>query len=429
MTSRLALACEDSCDSLEFFHPSDADLSPAVETIHGGVASATRAALRELGADPVHILREAGCDRWASGDDASPISNAALGRVLQLGANRTRCGHLGLLVGQRIALAQLGPSNILIRNAATIGDALHVLETRPWAWTCGSAVRLFVEADLALLHYFPYETGATAVGLQAEGALATVVNIVRALCGARWSPSELLLPRAPPEQTDPYWHFFRAPVRFDQEWAALAFPARLLEQPVPGADRTAHRIAEGRIRQVGAAAPLPMSDRLRRLLRAEFIQDPWSGQAVARHLAVHRRTLSRRLRAEGTSFRSVATQIRFETAQQLLADTNMTLAQISACLGFSEAAAFTHAFRRWSGTTPSIWRRGSRPPDAAADPGPPDPVPLPEWTERTGLSGRPWAPRPRSPDGRFPIDGRQHWSIEHKNPDCIASPSEFRRSR
>ncbi len=77
-----------------------------------------------------------------------------------------------------------------------------------------------------------------------------------------------------------------------------------------------------------------MSDRLRRLLRAEFIQDPWSGQAVARHLAVHRRTLSRRLRAEGTSFRSVATQIRFETAQQLLADTNMTLAQISACLLF-----------------------------------------------------------------------------------------------
>jgi AraC-like DNA-binding protein len=111
-----------------------------------------------------------------------------------------------------------------------------------------------------------------------------------------------------------------------------------------------------------------LADQVRRLLRAEFIQSPWSGQAVARHLALHRRTLSRRLRAEGTSFRAVASQMRFETAKQLLADTNMTLAQISACLGFSEAAAFTHAFRRWAGTTPSIWRQASRPPEGLPDP-------------------------------------------------------------
>jgi AraC-like DNA-binding protein len=368
MAHRLALALEDSCDFLDSSRPRDAAQNPTADSLHGSVTSATCAVLSELGADPVRLLREAGCAPRASRDDGGPISNAALGRLLQLGASRTRCGHLGLLVGQRIALAKLGPSNGLIRNAETVGDALHVLETRPWAWTCGSAVRLCVEADLALLHYFPYEAGATAVGLQSEGALATVVNVVRALCGAHWCPSELLLPRAPPDHTDPYWHFFRAPVRLDQEWAAIAFPSRLLEQPIAGADRAAHRMAEHRIQQFGAAAPLQMSEQLRRLLRAEFIQNPWSGKAVARHLAVHRRTLSRRLRAEGTSFRSVATQIRFETAKQLLTDTNMTLAQISACLGFSEAAAFTHAFRRWSGMTPSIWRHASRPPEAPADP-------------------------------------------------------------
>lgn len=367
MADRLVAAREECCGVPDPSPWRDADRTASADGVHGGVTSATCAVLSELGADPVRLLREAGCDPRSSRGDGGPISNAALGRLLQLGASRTRCSHLGLLVGKRIALAKLGPSGALIRNAGTVGDALHVLETRPWAWTCGSAVRLCVEADLALLHYFPYEPGATAVGLQSEGALATVVNIVRALCGTQWSPSELLLPRAPPDQTDPYWHFFRAPVRFDQEWAAIAFPSRLLKQPIAGADRAAFGVAERRVGQFGVTAPLQMSDQLRRLLRVEFIQSPWSGQAVARHLAVHRRTLSRRLRAEGTSFRSVTTQIRFETAKQLLADTNMTLAQISACLGFSEAAAFTHAFRRWSGVTPSIWRHASRPPDPAAD--------------------------------------------------------------
>lgn len=368
MANSLALARDNSAGFRDTSRLQDADLPLGADGVHGDVMRATCAVLSDLGADPVRLLREAGCDPWATRGAASPVSNAALGRLLQLGARRTGCGHLGLLVGQRIALARLGPSGVLVRNAETVGDALRVLETRPWAWTCGSAVRLCVEADLALFHYFPYEAGATAVGLQSEGALATVVNIMRELCGAHWSPSELLLPRAPPDQTDPYWHFFRAPVRFDQEWAAIAFPSRLLAQRVAGADRAALGIAEHRIRQSGTEAPLQVSDQLRRLLRAEFIQTPWSGQAVARRLAVHRRTLSRRLRAEGTSFRSVTTEIRFATAKQLLADTNMTLAQISACLGFSEAAAFTHAFRRWSGVTPSVWRHASRPLDAFADP-------------------------------------------------------------
>jgi AraC-like DNA-binding protein len=343
--------------------------------IHGGLESAICAVLTECGVDPIRLIGEAGWDPLAFAGNGTRIANAALGRTLQLGARRTGCGHFGLRVGQRVSLAELGPSHVLIRNAETVGEALRVLETRPWAWACGSAVRLCVDADLALLHYFPYEVGATAVGLQSEGALASVVNVMRALCGAHWSPSEILLPRAQPDETDPYWLHFRAPIRFDQEWAAIAFPSRLLEQPIAGGDRAIHPRAENLVRQFGTAAPLPISEQLRRLLRAAFIQEPWSGTAVARHLAVHRRTLSRRLRAEGTSFRSVATQTRFETAKQLLADTNMTLAQISACLGFSEAAAFTHAFRRWSGTTPSSWRLASRPVEPSTGTVPTIPIP------------------------------------------------------
>ncbi|WP_457106783.1 AraC family transcriptional regulator ligand-binding domain-containing protein [Methylobacterium sp. P5_C11] len=388
MAYRLAVALEEPREFLDSCRPRNVVPPSSAVRVPGGVARATCAVLAELGADPVPLLREAGYDPGGTRDDGGSIPNATLGRLLQLGASRTRCGHLGLLVGQRIDLSELGPTNILIRNADTVGAALHVLETQRWAWTCGSAVRLCVEADLALLHYFPYAAGATAVGLQSEGALATVVNILRTLCGAHWSPSELLLPRAPPDHTDPYWHFFRAPVRFDQEWATLAFPSRLLEQPIAGADRAADRMAERGVRKVGPAAPLQMSDQLRWLLRAEFIQNPRSGKAVARHLAVHRRTLSRRLKAENTSFRSVAAQIRLETAQQLLTDTNMTLGQISACLGFSEAAAFTHAFRRWSGMTPSIWRHASRAPEPAADPRPPLFAPIREHDGRNRLPER-----------------------------------------
>jgi AraC-like DNA-binding protein len=83
-------------------------------------------------------------------------------------------------------------------------------------------------------------------------------------------------------------------------------------------------------------------------------------ERVARMRLVDRRTLSRRLRAEGTTFRQLANEAKFRVANQLLADTTMSVTQISEVLGFSELAAFTHAFRRWSGTTPSAWRRENK---------------------------------------------------------------------
>jgi len=51
-------------------------------------------------------------------------------------------------------------------------------------------------------------------------------------------------------------------------------------------------------------------------------------------------------------------EIRFEIARQLLENTELPLGEIAA-LGYSEASAFTHTFRRRSGETPTAWRSGS----------------------------------------------------------------------
>ena len=95
-------------------------------------------------------------------------------------------------------------------------------------------------------------------------------------------------------------------------------------------------------------------------MRADLSTKRTSAHEAAERFFIHRRTLNRYLTARGTDYRTVADQVRFEVAQQLLADTDIFLAQISAALDFSEPAAFTHAFQRWSGVAPSIWRARHR---------------------------------------------------------------------
>ncbi|MET0532513.1 MAG: helix-turn-helix transcriptional regulator [Microvirga sp.] len=80
---------------------------------------------------------------------------------------------------------------------------------------------------------------------------------------------------------------------------------------------------------------------------------------MASLLAMSRRTFDRRLKSRGISYKALANEIRFEVACRLLQDTEMSLSQIAAALGYSEASAFTRAFRRWSGRTPTAWRSHS----------------------------------------------------------------------
>jgi AraC-like DNA-binding protein len=101
----------------------------------------------------------------------------------------------------------------------------------------------------------------------------------------------------------------------------------------------------------------PLTEDLRRLLRTELLRETCSAARVARLFSMHRRTLTRHLRTEGLAFRQLTDEVRFEIACDLLANTDMALSQIAAVLKYSEPSAFTRAFRRWSGETPSAWRR------------------------------------------------------------------------
>jgi len=114
-----------------------------------------------------------------------------------------------------------------------------------------------------------------------------------------------------------------------------------------------------------------LNDDLRRVLRIELLRDTCSAESVASLFSMHRRTLSRHLRNEGLAFRQVANQVRFEIACDLLQNTDLALSQVAAALRYSELSAFTRAFRRWSGDTPSAWRSNHHHLDKARRPGKP----------------------------------------------------------
>jgi AraC-like DNA-binding protein len=352
--------------SLKIGHPSlavEESVTPtpalplAVGYIHLGVAKEIASILRTFGLDADAIITAAGLDPDLFEDGANVIPHGALGRLYALSVARTQCPHFGLLVGQQATISSLGLVGRLMLHSDTFGDALRSLVAYLSVQDRVTVPSLEVEDDTAVLSFATYQPATESADQISDGAIACAVNAIRAVLGEDWAPTEVLLPRSRPTDAQPYRRHFRAPVRFDSEVAALTIPTRSLTLRVAGADPILRAMLEERLSPLQGGH---FVDDIRRLLRTRMANDACSAESLADVLAMHRRTLHRRFAAEGTQFRTVVNEVRFEMARQLLTDTNLPLAQIAATLDFSECSAFTRAFRRWSGDTPSAWRVSHR---------------------------------------------------------------------
>jgi AraC-like DNA-binding protein len=192
------------------------------------------------------------------------------------------------------------------------------------------------------------------------GAMALGFNILRDLCGPGWLPTVVTIASVAPSNLRPCHKFFRAPLRFDNPESAVVFESRWLDRPLRPLDPLQRRQVEAavRLRQAEMLGDLPTV--VRRLLRKQLIADECLMDRVAALLGMHRRTLDRRLKRHGALFGDLVESVKHEMACQLLRDTHLQMQQVAEALRYSNAANFSTAFRRWTGVTPSAFRRQVR---------------------------------------------------------------------
>lgn len=321
-----------------------------------GGFTAVPALIRQMGLDPGALLDDVGLARDSLEEPEQRVPYAAIGALLHAAARLTKCPHFGLLCGRAWHLSHLGRVGELMRNSPTVGEALQTLTAHQHLHSDGGLAFLLEHGGVVDLGYAVYQPGVVGADQIYDAMMAGGCNFLRELLGADWTPSEVHFPLSKPWNVEPYRHLFRAPLRFDSEFCALRFHDHQLAQLVRGADPLKLHLAEHATDSVGRGELLPQ---VYGTLRVQLLSGHSSGDAVAEELAMHRRTLNRRLEQQGVTFRGVLDQVRFEVAGQLLADSHMPIDDIAATLGYASVSPFMRSFRRWSGTTPGRWRRAA----------------------------------------------------------------------
>jgi len=321
--------------------------------------------LAGFGLDPAAIIAEAGMDIGLFDDPEHDVPFRTVGRLLALGAERSGCPHFGHLLGEQVGLDALGLIGHLADNAPTVGAALHELILYLHLHDRGAVPALWMCEDRAIVAYVVYEAGIPGIEQIYDAAVAITFNIIKTLCGTRFKPLEVRFSRPPPADTEPYRRQYHSQLSFGKEHSAVVFGAHWLQHPLDGADALLHAQLLQTIELLDARTTSDLVARLRQTLRRILIQGSAPGDTSLAHIArlfkLHRRTLNRRLRALGTSFKVLIEEARYDVARQLLRDTSLPIADIAASLDYADAAAFTRAFKRWSGVSPGAWRQSPPP--------------------------------------------------------------------
>jgi AraC-like DNA-binding protein len=195
----------------------------------------------------------------------------------------------------------------------------------------------------------------------ADALLSLLLRLCRLNCGDSLNPTSVTLLHSAPADAGPYFAYFRCPVEFDAESDSLTLAEAVVDEPLPSANaHLAHINDQEIIRYLARLNRERVTDRTQAAIIEQLASSEVSAKTVADALHISGRALNRQLKADGTTFKKIFEATRRRLAEVYIGDEGISLTEIAFMLGFSEPSAFTRAYRRWTGQSPSAAREGIR---------------------------------------------------------------------
>jgi AraC-like DNA-binding protein len=305
----------------------------------------------------LELARRFELDRASTNDPELRLPLPRFYELLEHAAELTGEDLLGLHYSLALDAATFGVLGFLAMTSPDLGtafDRMFRYQALLAEGETGSIDRAGGRVTISMLNYGPPRL---AHRLWNEAAIVDMVVNGRRMVGHDFEVLEVRFRHARPPAAERLHEALGAPLRFDARDNAVVLPEAVLALPMPSADPAMFEYFDREAARRMAERPAPtVLDDVRRTIEATLPDGVPELAALAERLHQSPRTLQRRLAEHGTSLRKLIDDVRHELALRHLA-AELSIAEISWLLGFSQPSAFHRAFRRWTDRTPAQWRQ------------------------------------------------------------------------
>ncbi|PPE73194.1 hypothetical protein C3942_15365 [Solimonas fluminis] len=313
--------------------------------------------LRGMGIPPDRLLPESRLREIRQSDARTQMPLSEWVAIMEAAIHISGDPDLALRAGAGIKPGQLGLLGHVLMSCATVGEAIRQAgRYLRLLHAIGGAEPAVRNGQLEVP--MSWSDGSLPSPLIAQFRLAACAGMGRWLTGLPELRMDAYFQFPAPPDLGIYRRVFGGALHFGQPQTKLAHPADYLQLPVAMADAAMQRLAQAQAEAL--LRELDTDSAFLRELDAVLTRGLPLGRVSleqsAAALKLSTRTLHRRLEREGTSFRAELDRARQRSAEALLRDPRVTLADTAFLLGYTEQSSFQQAFKRWTGRTPGQYR-------------------------------------------------------------------------
>ena len=315
----------------------------------------------DFGLDPGELFKEAGIDPGLRLDINARVKSEELDRLVWIADQKSHDAAFAFHLAEHMHPSFLGLFGYAWLTSASLRKGFERLRRYQKLLSDEAFIQLEDHDGTLYVVLDAISSPLQDPDLRERMRLANAVKLCRMNIGESFKPERVHFKQAEPTRPAAYYAYFHCELVFDSASSILVIDSDSADQPLSGANPQLESLLEQQI--VEYLAKLNKEDIAGGTKSAIFELLP-SGHVsiedIATKLNMSVRTLRRRLKDAGASYKELLAETRRELGERYIQDSNLSLTEVAFMLGFSDSSSFSRAFKTWTGQTPREYRSSTR---------------------------------------------------------------------
>lgn len=315
--------------------------------------------VKALDGDAEELLNTVGINPKGLALPEYPVPYEKFVELLQLTSQRLQSPCFALELGKFEYATALGLVGLLAEKSPDLRTALNHVQHYSKVFTRGAEIS-FVEVDPLVIIQINIASTHLICRQSIDVVMGVMITTLKSILGNAWSPNMVYLEHSGEGCEKEYNKFFNCKIRYNHQYSAITFDAKLLRKTLDSADAQVEKYLLAVLDSLPQMSSSDVIDQVRRLIIKQMGNTDISLATIAEQFSLTPRALQYKLSKHGLTFFDLLDGIRSDIASKHLENSDISLSELFSKLGYSDQAAFNRSFKRWFGMTPSAWKKSKK---------------------------------------------------------------------